>query len=360
MKRETIYGALVVLAIFALFFFASSRQTRDSIFSGEYYLVFVNAPGVDEKTPVKMAGVNIGDIKSIDFCTDEDREKFGKDAHLIINITTDHNVSIPEDSSATIVEESNSVRWLEITPGVSKRSLRNGEKIRLHGVGGDSLGLSSFSKDGLESIRSMSSNLRDLSQIISNDSFKRSLIDTVANARFYSNELRILSQDSQDYVHDIGQKVMSKADLLEEQLARTNIQLSQTQEKLQNLSRSFKDKAVDFDNKVDSYGDTINKLASLAVAETDRFKNLAAMVEKKTIEGTPQQLQKLHKAAHKLDEYAQIAEDLHCITSNEDTQEALKGMVHKYREQSQSIAELLKRLEGKDKNEDGDKNNKEN
>ncbi len=100
MSKESKIGALLVLMIVLLFIFAPSSETRDSrIFANQYRLIFKETPGLEENYDVKMAGVDIGYVKEIDFCTAEDKERFGPDANIAVTVATDFSARIPEDSS---------------------------------------------------------------------------------------------------------------------------------------------------------------------------------------------------------------------------------------------------------------------
>ena len=87
-------------------------------------------------------------------------------------------------------------------------------------------------------------------------------------------------------------------------------------------------------------------MSALAVSETERFKALTDSAEAKmNAKCSPELLERLHKASRKLKSFAQIAEDLHYMTQEPATQQALKDAAHKYRLQSEQIDKLIRKVE---------------
>ena len=346
MSKESKIGALLVLLVVLLFIFAPSSETRDSrIFANEYRLIFQETPGLEENYDVKMAGVDIGYVKEIDFCTDEDKERFGRDANIAVTIATDFSTRIPEDSSASVLEVSTSLLWLEITPGLSDNMLESGACVRLRTPPASSSSYSSaVSASPFSDLNKQTLALRTM---MTAKGFSRKILDLASNMRFYSNELRIMSKDAHSQLGQMSAKLNDEEKAISMQLDRLDTQLSQAGTNLQKTSAALKEQSAGLADTASNYEAKLRQMSELAVSETERFKALSESAEAKMGDKcSPELVERLHKASRKLKNFAQIAEDLHYMTQEPATQQALKEVVHKYRLQSEQIDKLVRKIEG--------------
>ncbi len=345
MSKESKIGALLVLMVVLLFIFAPSSETRDSrIFANQYRLIFKETPGLEENYDVKMAGVDIGYVKEIDFCTAEDKERFGPDANIAVTVATDFSARIPEDSSASVLEASTSLLWLEITPGISDTFLESGSCVRLRTPLSSAASYdSALAGSPFKDLNKQTLAVRTL---MTAKGFSRKILDLASNLRFYSNELRIASKDAHSQLGQMHSKLDEEEKAISMQLDRLDRQLSQAGVNLQNTSAALKDQSAQLSGTVSDYETKLQQMSALAVSETERFKALSASAESKMkAKCSPELVERLHKASRKLKSFAQIAEDLHYMTQEPTTQQALKDAAHKYRLQSEQIDKLVRKVE---------------
>lgn len=120
---ETVIGALVLAA--AAGFLAFSYTTADIGAVAGYKVLarFDRADGLKAGADVRMSGIRIGQIKSLDL---ED------DTYLaVVEMEIDDAVKLPDDSSAEIISESLlGGKFLALTPGASEEYLAAGGEIR--------------------------------------------------------------------------------------------------------------------------------------------------------------------------------------------------------------------------------------
>lgn len=345
MSKESKIGALLVLLVVLLFIFAPSSETRDSrIFANQYRLIFKETPGLEENYDVKMAGVDIGYVKEIDFCTAEDKERFGQDANIAVTVATDFSARIPEDSSASILEVSTSLLWLEITPGISDTFLESGSCVRLRTPLSSSTSYDSALAGS--PFKELNKQTLAVCTLMTAKGFSRKILDLASNLRFYSNELRIASKDAHSQLGQMRSKINEEEKAIAMQLDRLDTQLSQAGQNLQKTSASLKDQTAKLSDTASDYELKLRQMSALAVSETERFKALTDSAEAKmNAKCSPELLERLHKASRKLKSFAQIAEDLHYMTQEPATQQALKDAAHKYRLQSEQIDKLIRKVE---------------
>ncbi|OPX95188.1 MAG: putative phospholipid ABC transporter-binding protein MlaD [Syntrophorhabdus sp. PtaB.Bin006] len=115
---------LLVLAGVILLFYMSSRVEKFGFFRDKGYelsVVFDNATGLDKRTPVYIAGVQVGNIGNISL------EGYKAKATLFIK----KGVNIPVDSAIAIKSQGLlGDKYLEVIPGTGKQFLAKGDTLR--------------------------------------------------------------------------------------------------------------------------------------------------------------------------------------------------------------------------------------
>lgn len=99
-----------------------------SLFDKGYNIqvIFDTVGGITKNAPVKLAGINVGEVKLADIFQDETTDR----PRVKLDVRVDGAVSIPEDAVVRI----NTLgllgeKYLEITPGVSKKYLAEGDIV---------------------------------------------------------------------------------------------------------------------------------------------------------------------------------------------------------------------------------------
>jgi len=115
---------LLVLAGVILLFYMSFRVEKFGFFRDKGYelsVVFDNATGLDKRTPVYIAGVQVGNIGNISL------EGYKAKATLFIK----KGVNIPVDSTIAIKSQGLlGDKYLEVIPGTGKQFLAKGDMLR--------------------------------------------------------------------------------------------------------------------------------------------------------------------------------------------------------------------------------------
>ena len=120
---ETAIGAVVIIA--AAGFLAFSYATADIGAVTGYRVVarFDSAVGLHTGADVKMSGIRIGQIASLELEPDT--------YFAVVSMEIDEAVKLPDDTSAEIVSESLlGGRFLSLTPGASEKLLADGGEVR--------------------------------------------------------------------------------------------------------------------------------------------------------------------------------------------------------------------------------------
>jgi phospholipid/cholesterol/gamma-HCH transport system substrate-binding protein len=121
-------GLFIILGFAALAYLATQTTSLVNVSQGDSYTLkarFTNVGQLKDRAPVKLAGVRIGSIKSIQL------EPQKLDALVTLSIDKRYN-QIPEDSSASVLTSGLlGDQYIGIEPGGSPDSLRNGDELIL-------------------------------------------------------------------------------------------------------------------------------------------------------------------------------------------------------------------------------------
>ncbi|MFM1892554.1 MAG: hypothetical protein RLZ44_1631 [Pseudomonadota bacterium] len=127
-KLEILVGAFMALGFVALFFLAMQVSNLGTLNTGDSYEVtarFDNIGGLKVKSPVTMAGVEVGRVKDIRY----DEKDFRAVAVLSIYAQYDE---IPEDTFAKILTAGLlGEQYIGLDPGGSTENLKQGSEITL-------------------------------------------------------------------------------------------------------------------------------------------------------------------------------------------------------------------------------------
>jgi len=121
--KELAAGFFLLIGIFSLAYISVKLGRLEIIGGREYslYAEFEKAGGIKPGAVVEIAGVKVGQIKSIRLA----------DYQALIEFTVNEDIEIQEDAIASIKTKGLiGEKYLQITPGGSERILPHGERIR--------------------------------------------------------------------------------------------------------------------------------------------------------------------------------------------------------------------------------------
>lgn len=332
------------LAFFALLLFLSpSLSQRSSVLGTPYTLLFEEVNGLREGDGMKFSGVSAGRITEIEFSTPEHKRAFGQGAQVAVRVVADFGVRIPEDSRASVEGTIGGLRWVEITPGNSTRNLKPGAVARLR--------LKPAQQNELEAslagLQEMNQRTATLRASLEDPAFRRQIKDLASNARFYSTELESLSQTARKKVSSLDRQLDARQKAILGQLTRISDQLDQARLRTEELIPRLNEEVGTWEARLEASGPGIQGMLEKAEQETRRFQELAEEAEGRVHSAGLEEpvREKLARMARKTEEMATMAEDLHMVSSNPETQAELREMVTRSRRQAEELRRNLERWE---------------
>jgi len=167
--------------------------------AGDFYLkpgytiriVFNFVSGVDKGTPVRLAGVSVGEIKEVHIIRDVEGATQVEMTAWIMK-----GAFIEEDAEARI----NSLgllgeKYVEIIPGTGgNKTLSDGGTLN----GKSPVGMDKFTESGNRLISKMEYTFDNVNEVVADSKFKTSLKNTFGNAEGVTENLREASDDLKD------------------------------------------------------------------------------------------------------------------------------------------------------------------
>ena len=129
-KLELKVGLFIGIGIFLMFMIVFSIKDVSLMGKGyEFNCVFDYVNGITDSAPVRLAGVNVGEVRGITLFYDEEQGK----TRVALNARIKHGVKIEKDAVARI----NTLgllgeRYMEISPGTSKNFIGSGDILIGH------------------------------------------------------------------------------------------------------------------------------------------------------------------------------------------------------------------------------------
>lgn len=120
---ETVMGAVVLLVAGLFVMFVYEKRTVAGGEGYDVYALFDNVAGIAAGSDVRIGGIKVGTITSMELNADTYRAQ--------VNMRLRDKVKVPDDSSASIVSEGLlGGKYVQLVPGADERMLENGGEIR--------------------------------------------------------------------------------------------------------------------------------------------------------------------------------------------------------------------------------------
>ncbi len=350
MSKEAKIGLIVVLSLLITLLLLPGFHKRPAVLGYSFNLLFTNIAGVRIGDPVKIGGVPAGIISDIAFASDKERRMFASaagDKLLIrVTVTLNHWVKIPENSSYEAVSNLKGEHWINITPGSGDTYLSPGDSY---------LGKSRSRREDqlsatIHTFRRLSEQTARLRSIISDPKLRTQIKDTASNFRFYSREMKRVSIELTRPGGTLDQfesQIDEEERSILERLDRWNHQISYLQTQIALWTPKLHENIAAWNQKLTHNQAQLTDIIQKALNYSERFNASVSKIEasygnKKQIKQLVIQIKRIRK---QLDNIADIATDLHNLSSNKTLRKRLKNMITQLKQRSAALKEKLDKLE---------------
>lgn len=250
---------LYAVGILLLIAFATLRVSEGPMLFGGGYDITVlvdSAGGIDEKTPVEIAGIRVGHVKSVQLAGD------GRRADVVINIDRD-DVRLPGDTK--VVARARGFlgdTYLELIPGASPEMAKSGDALGYGGAGGDINLLVTRFNEVADDIKVVSSSLRDM--IGGEDAPVRRTINDMSH---FAKTMRELVEQNQRNVNEITDNFAVMSEQLRSAVAESRRDAVDAVSNIASISRKIDEgqgtvgRLINDEATVDKVNETLDALS---------------------------------------------------------------------------------------------------
>ena len=192
MKTEAKVGLFITISLFFLFGLLSQLSSFDNLFKKSYPLMaqIDDGSGLKEKAKVKLKGVDIGYVKSINL------ENNNVIAHLMI----DEGVKIPRDSIISLSQDNLlGGKFLDIKPGKSVSTVEPNMLLQKQEKRSSIADASTSADEAFKQIGLLVKDLRD----IFNKGGKNDIQNSLENIEQFTELLASISKEDNQTIHDM-------------------------------------------------------------------------------------------------------------------------------------------------------------
>ena len=214
-----VFIAFVLLAV--MIFSISDFYTSQAQYTYPLRIRFNFVNGIDTGAPVRVAGVQVGEVRTVGVYRDESTQK----AQVELEIRLSKNAVLEEDAVATI----NTLgllgeKYLEINPGTpGKRTLEAGEIL----VGKDSVSTEKLMESTYQTVEELQKTVSSLNQVIGDPQAQEALKETLSNSKEATAQLTLFLTQANEVMGKINRgegtvgQLLTKDDLYRDLKALT-------------------------------------------------------------------------------------------------------------------------------------------
>ena len=341
---------IVTVVAGLLFLLSISQIGRFSSQDGEEYLVlFESVGGLQERSPVYLAGVPIGHVKNLELAENNK-------VQATIQVTRD-DVALYRARDAetdapgtyyvyTITGNLLGDRWMEIKPGPvdpGTEPLADGQLV----VGETPVTLDDLAREGYEVMGQLSQSVDALNGLVADEKFQSDIKLTVENFREISGNLKGVSSDAKIMVAGLNDRVSRLSDSLETVVThvdQTVISFSDDARVVGEDLRTFSGSANRMLAQNQPYLETIvMNLRSTSVSLKKAMRAVESLADNEQLnEDVVAAVDNLRRTS---EEIQGIATDIRSISSDPEVQEDLRETLTNAKQASASAARVMGRVE---------------
>lgn len=349
MNKEARVGLIVAIICTLLLVLAPTQGKRSPILGTLYKLSFHEVAGLHTGDPVVLGGVPAGRVISLDFAPRQDWVKLNPGQPdvpmVLVTISVDSGFNIPKGTGYRVVSTLKGKHFINMFPG---------EPGEVHGSGDILTEELSVQKDDklsatFQQFRSLAVQTEEVRRQFSNADFRRDMKDMASNARFYSREFIDLSTNATKRVEEMARKIDTQERSLLAQAAAMDDRVSRAEVYLKKVIPSARQQLNGYRQQLQAAQGQMDQI----YAQSDKFIAQLQTLTDKLDKGPLSKIdaQAISKRAHdlstKLQDYADLAGDLHTISSDPQVQKDMKAYLTKFKAQSQSLKTTVEQYDSK-------------
>ncbi len=339
------YVGLVVCSLSLVLLGLSPGQTKRKPFLGTNYLLVMHAcEGLREGDPVTLGGVEAGRVIDIDFAPKEDWERLnpkgdGRPA-VLVTVALQQGYRIHQGAGYKVVSTLRGSHFVNILPAPPGQEAAPPGSVLNQELASER---DDYLNATLRNFKTLSKQTEAMRDQFGDQGFQRDMKDLASNMRFYSTEFSALSKSSRTQLSSISRQLDLQEAAILQRVSQMDAQASRAAAYMHGFVPVVRQQLALYGGKIKAGQQQLDSAFNLAQGYTKTLQGYEQWVKDSPL--TKIDVDKLSQQAHewrnKLDDYANLAGDMHTISSDKQVQTDLKAIPRKYRDQSQKIKEQV-------------------
>lgn len=317
----------------------------------EYRIMFESVGGLQERSPVYLAGVRIGYVKSLELVEASNNQVKATIAVTRPDVKLYRSRQSEEPDGTlyvyTITGNLMGDRWIEIKPGpvpADEPPLQAGGQV----VGESPVTLDDLAREGNQVMEEFKESVVALNELVADEKFQQDIKLTMGNFQAISGNLKEVSEDAKVMVSGLNERVNRLGNSLESVVAHVDSTVLSFQSDARLVGSNLRGFSTDVRQLVNSNRGNLDTIVTNLRETSISLKKAMKVVEELAEdEGVRDDVLVAVKNLKKTSEEVQgIAADIRSLTSDPELQGDLRETVVNAREASASAKRVMGTVEG--------------
>lgn len=346
LSKEGRIGLVVCTISMVMLGMAPTQSKRTPLGGAQYKLVFHACQGLRVGDPVTLGGVDGGRVVDIDFAPNEDWERLNPKGEtrpvVLVTVGLYQGYTLTEGTAYKVVSTLRGRHFINILPPPPGEPASNGILNNELDSSGDNQLLST-----IKHFRMLSQSTKDMRSNFADPAFRRDMKDLASNMRFYSAEFVRVSQGSRAQVLKMQESLERQEAALMANVQRMDDKTARASAYIRSMVPAARAQLAMYQGKLDAGQKQMDAAYKLAEGYTKGLLELKARMENSALAKIdPDKLsQQVHDWKNKLEDYANLAGDMHTLSSDPQIRDGFKDPVRKMKAKSEGWKQQVKGLE---------------
>lgn len=349
LTRKATIGLVICGLTLGLLALSPNQTRRAPILGRQYRLVFHALDGLREGDLVTVGGVEAGRVADIDFAPASDWQKLNPPGDerpvVLVTVALRQGFNLAPGTAYRVVSTLRGRHFINILPPPPGSQLAEGSLLNQE--------LDILSDNQLEAtirnFKLLNQRTEDLRKDFANPEFRRELKDLASNMRFYSAEFVTVSKDASHQVARMASEIDRQEQSILAQSQRMNQQTLRVAAYMKNVAPALRGQLQAYRQRLEDGQKQMDNLYAAGQRYSKMLNEYGLLLEHNPIgKLDPEELsQRLHSLNQQLEDYANLAGDVHRLTADPQVQADLKKPLKKVKERSQKLKEQVDGYEKK-------------
>lgn len=344
LSKEGRIGLVVCTISMVMLAMAPTQSKRSPLLGSQYKLVFHACQGLRVGDPVTLGGVDGGRVVDIDFAPKESWDELNPPGEnrpvVLVTVGLYQGYKLSDGTAYKVVSTLRGRHFINILPpppGVEMASSGAILKGETNSSADDQLLAT------IKHLKVLAQSTKDMRANFADPNFRRDMKDLASNMRFYSAEFVRVSEGSRSQVLKMTRTLDRQEATLMANVQRMDEMTVRAQAKIQTVVPVARAQMAMYQAQLDAGQKQMDQAYKMAAGYSKGLLALKARIEASPLATMdPEKLsQQMHDWKNKLEDYANLAGDMHTLSSDPQIKDGFKDPVRKYKAMSEKWKEQV-------------------